>query len=98
MLFQFSNKNYGMHNVCFIDTPFGTLGRQVEKLACLWHVGKPSSKTGTFIGTLVRKNEELARFCHVSTWAHRNVARVARDLANSIFSSKYFFTCLVWEQ
>ena len=37
---------------------FGTLARQVEKLASLWHV----------YGTLARKNEKLARFWRVGTW------------------------------
>ena len=35
-----------------------------------WHVGKPSLNIGpsygTFIGTLARKNEKLARFWHIS--------------------------------
>ena len=35
----------------------GTLARQVEKLARLWHIG-------TFIGTLSHKNEMLALFWH----------------------------------
>ena len=60
------------------------LPRQVETLGLLRHVG-------TFMGTLVRKNEKLARFWHAGTLARKprwhvdhivTPARMARDLAN----------------
>ena len=35
----FSNKIYGVYDVCFIGTPFGTLTIHAEKLARIWHVG-----------------------------------------------------------
>ena len=54
--------------------PFGSLARQVEKLArnlARWH---PKLKywhaiwqVAMFIGTLARKNEKLAHFLHIGT-------------------------------
>ena len=74
------------------------MARQVENVArylarwhaklkhwhAVWHID-------TFIDTLARKNEKFARFNHGGTQARWHVdhvgmqARMARDLANSIF-------------
>ena len=55
---------------------FGTLARQVGKLARLWHVG-----------TLAHKNEKLARFCHVDSWAPEHVDQSdTHDMPDTRFS------------
>ena len=73
-----------MRSVQKIGIPFGTLARQVEKLARLlarwhtrlkhWHI---VWHVDTFIGRLAHKNEKSPRFRHVATQAH-----MTRDLAN----------------
>ena len=56
---------------------FGTLLRQVEKLAHLWHVGM-------FIGTLASNNEKLPSVWHVGSQTMPVcMACMTRDLANS---------------
>ena len=52
-----------------IGTSFGTLARQFQKLARLWHVWH----VYWHIGTLARKNEMLVLFWHVGTLASRHV-------------------------
>ena len=86
-----------------VGTPFGTLTRQVEKLACFWHVGTPNWKigtplahchAGTFIGTLARKIEKLARFWQVGTRAHGHVDHGGTHGTHSTRFSKLFLGLL----
>ena len=44
----------------------------MERLLARWHSKLENWHAfGTFIGTLACKNEKLARFWHVGTWARR---------------------------
>ena len=81
---------FGKRNVWKICILFGTLARQVEKLACRltrWNTKLKHWNTLWYVG---KKDEKLARFWYVGTQTRWHVdhvgtqARMACNLANSV--------------